>query len=239
MKIHLLKASFLKTCITAVVAVFIISDTYGQQVNVGIHPLYQRSVKKEKLNEVKTLGDILPYYPVNWITSYDSVRIIIRQNGKVVSAKGKNVELTQAQKEILGNAELFSEIEINVWYKFKEPYFKQTEKNHMHVKLTVAPETEAEYAEGKQQMMKYLKEKAVNKIDTSSKDTWKVKIKFTINEEGNINDAKLVTSSGDKKTDRLFLEAINKMPKWKPAKTSEGKKIKQEFEFTAGRGQGC
>jgi TonB family protein len=223
--------------ILALITFMITAD--GQNINYDVHTPYSRSVKKEVLTEAKTLGDIISHYPVNWITSYDSVRLVVKKENKIQSLKGKNDILSREQQDLLNTAELFDNVEIHVWYKFKEPYFKETEKNHMYVRLTVAPETEAEYTGGRQQMMKYLKEQAIDKIDTAGKVTWTVKIKFTINEDGDINSAKLIGSSGNKKTDRILLEAINNMPKWKPAKTSDGKKIRQEFEFTAGKGQGC
>ena len=39
-------------------------------------------------------------------------------------------------------------------------------------------------------------------------------------------------SSGDAATDKLLLKAITKMPKWKPAETTDGTKVKQAFEFS-------
>jgi len=49
----------------------------------------------------------------------------------------------------------------------------------------------------------------------------------------------LSKTSGDQKTDKLLLKAINKMPKWKPAENSDGIKVKQEFEFSVGNCGGC
>ena len=50
-------------------------------------------------------------------------------------------------------------------------------------------------------------------------------------EEGKIADATISKSSGDAATDKLLLKAITKMPKWKPAQTTDGTKVTQEFEF--------
>ena len=61
---------------------------------------------------------------------------------------------------------------------------------------------------------------------------------FAINEAGEIVNAKISRSSGDSKTDKLLLETIYKMPKWKPAKNSKGIKVKQIFEFSVGN-RGC
>ena len=55
--------------------------------------------------------------------------------------------------------------------------------------------------------------------------------KFTVNEEGEIVDAKISTPSKDPKIDQLLLDALSKMPKWIPAEDSKGLKVKQEFTF--------
>jgi len=61
-------------------------------------------------------------------------------------------------------------------------------------------------------------------------------VKFTVNEEGKIVDALIFRSSEDPKADQLLLDAINKMPEWKPARNSTGMKIKQEFTIPMSNG---
>jgi TonB family protein len=88
-------------------------------------------------------------------------------------------------------------------------------------------------------MTKYLKENAINKIsETTSKELKQGIVRFTVNEEGTITDAKIFKTSGDLNTDKLLLEVINKMPKWRAAEDSNGIKVKQEFEFSVGN-VGC
>jgi hypothetical protein len=47
-----------------------------------------------------------------------------------------------------------------------------------------------------------------------------------------------VQPSGYLKMDKLFVDAIHKMPNWKPAETKAGIKVKQEFLFNFGN-TGC
>jgi TonB family protein len=61
-------------------------------------------------------------------------------------------------------------------------------------------------------------------------------VKFTVNEEGGIMNPKMLRTSRDSKADKLVLEAISKMPKWKPAQNSKGVKVKQEFTVPFGGG---
>ena len=73
-----------------------------------------------------------------------------------------------------------------------------------------------------------------------SKDFTQAIVSFTVNEDGKIADAIVSKSSGDAATDKLLLKAINKMPKWKPAETADGTKVKQAFEFSvSGNTKGC
>jgi TonB family protein len=63
-------------------------------------------------------------------------------------------------------------------------------------------------------------------------------VKFTVSEEGDIINAKITSTTGDAQIDKVLLDAIIKMPKWKPAENSKGFKVKQEFEFSVGN-DGC
>ena len=48
-----------------------------------------------------------------------------------------------------------------------------------------------------------------------------------------------ITKLETTKTDKLLLEVINGMPKWKPAENAKGVKVKQDFEFIGGFMVGC
>lgn len=106
--------------------------------------------------------------------------------------------------------------------------------------VTVVPETEAEYPGGFKQLTEYLTENFINKISEKNalERIRQAIVKFTVNEEGQIVDAKIFKTSKDPKTDKLLLEAINKMPKWSPAKNAMGIKVKQEISIPFGGG-GC
>jgi len=88
-------------------------------------------------------------------------------------------------------------------------------------------------------MRNYLKENAISKItEAASKKIKPAIVRFIINEDGAIAKAQISTTTGDDDTDKLLLEAINKMPNWKPAEDSKGKKVKQEFVLSVGPQRG-
>jgi TonB family protein len=204
-----------------------------------VHGTYSRPIKKEKLMEAKSLSDIIDDYPKKWITSYTSVEISATCQGKAMKAMSPNENLSPEQKNILNTIDLASDIVINVKYNYKYPLTNTIENNTMHVVMTVVPETEAEYVGGYQQMITYLKEKCSTIIPKKTPNKIHLAIRFTINEGGEITNAKITDTSGDAKTDKLLLEVISNMPKWRPAENIKGIKVKQEFKFSVGNEGGC
>jgi hypothetical protein len=212
-----------------------------RELNYEVHGNYNRSVTKEKLMEAKLLRDIIPNYPVNWITDYVSVEITATSSGKSMNALNSNEALSAQQKYLLSTVDLGTGFTIKVKYKSKNAVTNDIVNDEMNVAMMIVPETEAEYAGGDQQLKKYLKESVVDKISESSRmhlqDKTAIAV-FTINEQGEISNTKISETSGDAKTDRLIINAINKMSGWKPAENSSGTKVKQEFMFIVGN-SGC
>jgi TonB family protein len=218
------------------------SDNFGYSVRIR----YDRPVYIETLNKSTLISDAIEGYPVNWISEYQSVTISTTNNGKKVVAVSPNERLTLGQKNILKAADMGSEITVNVKYKYVDPLTKNSNDQEIYVamqvinfKMTVTPEKEAEYVGGDNEMRAYLKEKAITKIpDATIKTIKTAQVTFTVNEVGEIENAKISKTTKDAGTDKLLVDAINNMPKWKPAQNAAGKKVKQEFVFNIGE-YGC
>lgn len=195
-----------------------------------------RTIKKEKLNAVKSLNDIITNYPSNWISSYKSVEITATNNGIQKFAVGINNMLTEEQKFLLNSADLLSSIKIKVKYDYNNPTRKKTESHEMEVLLYISPDSNAKFDGGQMQMQEFLKQSILgNAFDTIPRRLGMVVVKFTVNEQGDIINSKIAKSCGDLFTDMRLIQAINRMPKWKPAE-HKGVKIAQEFQFSFG---GC
>ncbi|MEO5572304.1 MAG: TonB family protein [Bacteroidia bacterium] len=224
------------------------SDFNGssQELSFAVRGRFSRPVKKENLNDAKLISDVIPGYPSNWITRYVSTEILVTSGGKSVKTIGSNAVLTSEQKKILTVADAGTNIVVDVIYKYKNTVTDDMEIQKMHTVVTVipenevvVPENEAEYIGGFRHLTKYLKENCINKIsETIPKLFQQGIVSFAINEKGEIANVKISVTSGDPKMDKLLLDAISKMPKWKPAQNSKGVKGKQEFEFSVGIG-GC
>ncbi|MEO8149630.1 MAG: energy transducer TonB [Bacteroidia bacterium] len=203
---------------------------------------YQFPVNNETLSEAKLISDIVTGYPINWITSYDFVEILVTSKSKAIKAVSTSDVLTTEQKSLLNKIDMGTNIVVNVKYKYNNPFSNEIENNDIHTTITAVPDNQAEYVGGYDQMTKYLNEKGIKKtFEAGPKQFQRIAVGFTVNEQGEITNTKILTSSGDSKTDKLLIEAINKMPKWKPAENSNGMKVKQEFKFSFGMlgGDGC
>jgi len=211
---------------------------FSQNLKIDFYGNHSPSIKKEKLNEAKLMRDVIPDYPTKWIINCVSAEISATCDGKAMVAMSSSDTLSTEQ--ILNTVDPGTYIVINIKYKYKNSVNDNIEIDKMHFLATVIPETVAEYPGGYQQMIQYLKENTINKIsETASKQFQQIIVRFTVNEQGEIAGVKMTKTSTDPKIDQLFLDAVNKMQKWKPAENSKGVKVKQEFEFSVGAGGGC
>jgi TonB family protein len=149
--------------------------------------------------------------------------------------------LSTEQKNILNTIDLGTELVVDVTYTYKNSVTEDIQIHQMHTAVTVVPDKEAEYIGGYEQLTKYLRENGVPKFLALSADAYRqIAVEFTVNEIGAVVNTKISRTSGDSKIDRLFLETMNKMPKWKPAENSTGMPVKQEFQISTGESrEGC
>jgi TonB family protein len=167
----------------------------------------------------------------NSIVEYYSVDIQAICYGKTLSAHSFNDVLTAEQKNILNMADAGTDLVLNIGFKYKNINNNDQEITKGIIEgnlvLTVLPEIEAEYPGGYLQITEYLKKSVKEKMSINNIN--KASVKFTVNENGKVSNARIFRTSGNRRTDKLLLEATTNMPKWKPAKNSKGIAVKQEF----------
>ncbi|PHS03633.1 MAG: hypothetical protein COA88_15490 [Kordia sp.] len=201
---------------------------------------YLRSVTKGKLQKAQVLSHFIEGYPTNWISAYISVEISSRRNGFEANLFSDNNILSNAQKKLLANIDLDTEIVVKVKYNIKNAITHALEESEMNVSLTVIPEVEAEYVGGYEKMITYLKNNSIDKIGIiSNMQVQSSVIKFTIGKNGKANNVKLNKTTGNTEIDALLVDLLDNMPKWNPAKNAKGKSVPQQFEFKIGGMGGC
>ncbi len=167
---------------------------------------------------------------------------VTNSSAKTATAQSTSDKLTAQQKDILNAAAPGTEINVTIKYKYKDQSKDNWGSRDKIVKgstsVTVVPEKEAQFAGGRKQLSAYFKENVINRITTkeASDKIYQAVVKFTVNEEGQILNARLARTSADKHIDYLLMEALKKMPNWKPAEDSKGVKIRQEISIPFGAG---
>ncbi len=220
--------------------IYLISTpSFSQELDYRVQGNYDKSVKLKQALSARTISDLCPGYPAKWVTHYASTNISIKSEGKTIQVSGRNDTLNAEQIRIINQTGLGSEIGIEVKFMSENPVTHVISVKPININLTVIPETEAEFAEGYLKMSSYLFEKAIKKITPDDPKTFqRSKLIFTVNEDGSISDVKIRVTSGIPETDRLMMDAIREMPKWKPAVDLKGNHVKQEFLLLVGNG-GC
>jgi TonB family protein len=254
----------MKTRILTLLLLFVFTTGFAQKPEYEYTGRLTPSVKKEKLNTLQFVAEITPgfwrslympytdrveldkrgktegYFNYNTVINYISVEISATCHGRIVTFLSAVDKLTPEQKNILSTADLGSDINIRVKFKYRIPAGDNPDDRKRVVEgslaVAVVPETEAEYPGGFKQLNAYLKEHIFDKVSgaEASQKLQQAIVKFTVNEEGLVVDAKISRTSTDPQIDRSILEAIAKMPEWKPAKNTKGIKVKQEFTIPFG-----
>ncbi|MCX6199642.1 MAG: energy transducer TonB [Bacteroidetes bacterium] len=202
--------------------------------------LYNRRVNN--FAQPQTENYVYPQDDYKQIIEVVFAEILVSVNGKTAVAQSTSDKLTAQQKNILNKADLGSDIQITIKYKYKDQTNDVWGSRNKIIKgstiVTIVPATEAEYPGGWKQLSTYFTGKVFNKVN--GKDSYDklqlATLKFTINEEGKITDTKIARTSTDKTIDKLLLEAMNGMPNWKPAVNSKGERVKQEINIPLGGG---
>lgn len=211
---------------------------------------YVMPTTKEYLKKAKLISDMVPHYPSKWIGSYKSVEIVALSNGKTVKASSPNDVLSKEQLTLLQEVDLSTDINVYVKYTTVNSITNETENEQFHVLMTVIPSKQANYKEGYDEMIAYLKssssyeviaylkDKNNKALNSGTNEMYRPAVSFIVNENGNIQDVRVIKTSGSDYVDQSIVNMIRKMPKWNPAHNVDGLAVKQNFEFSIGKA-GC
>lgn len=215
----------------------------SQELQFVVEGNYKIPLQLNQISHAKTVKDLIADYPSAWIDDYTSVELIGSCQGKTLQAKGKNEVLTPEQLNMLQHLDLNSDLKVNILYTYRNPVSNQTENNKIKINLTIVPEKQAQFAAGNESMKAYIHHSPISKFaHLSAKNNWEILVYFTVNEKGDIENTKVIRSSGDADRDSTILQTLQNMPQWKPAENAKGEKVKQVFRFAVGNrplGGGC
>lgn len=197
------------------------------------------SIQENELSEVSTLTDLDKRYPSSWVKEYKSVEISAFKNGTKTKAFGKSDVLNDAQKELIRSADLSRGIEVRVMYLPENSLENNSVKQH-DFKVSVMPDKNAFYGEGTEKMIQFFRNNCMANVGSGSFTGYDLTaIKFTVTEQGHVANVEVALPSEDEKIVEMLVAAISKMPKWTPAKYSNGLKVAQDFVLTIGNMENC
>jgi len=212
---------------------------FSQELQLDVRGNYNIEANKEKLATARTLADVMPNYPTNWISGYVSVEITATNQGKTLTGKSQNEVLSSEQKTLLQQADLNSDIILNITYLSKNPVTEKLEPRKIHYAVTVLPDVSASFPGGMKKLHHFLNQQTIKKLPTEV--TGKISaatVDFIVDESGQVTSSVITKTSGDEKTDRLLLDAVQQLPRWQPAKNN-GAPARQHFIFSIGKPAGC
>lgn len=197
------------------------------------------SISKTELSEANTLVELNPYFKPDWVREYISVEISAINNGATKQVVSKNDVLTQAQKDIMQQVKVGSDISVRVHY-IPENTLVNNEAKYWDFKFMVNPENKANYVGGEDQLRKYLKSTVIDKIEAAGFDkSILAAVKFSIDENGKVTNVHVFETAREESIDASLVAALNNMPDWQPANYANGVKIQQDFVLTVGNMQSC
>lgn len=200
--------------------------------------MHDRSINKTNLLGANRIDDLIRDYPSSWIKNYDAVWIK-ELGGNNISLMSESNELSNEQKKVLSKAAIGTIFDVVIDYHSSDNKLNEVEYHRLNVALTLVPEKEAEYSAGYDALMSYFEENSREIYERMEvKKFASVAIRFSINENGLVEDVEQNGESGYNEIDQHIIALVNSMPAWIPAEDAKGKRVKQTFELIYGR-PGC
>lgn len=198
------------------------------------------TISKEDLEKAKSVTEIIPKdadwsaYPIK------NVRVKLITDNTEVSESGYDLTLNQQQLSLLKTANYSDNLRLLGSYGNVNAFPFVDEQYDLNYMITVVPEKEAAYAEGKDKLLAYLKENSsVIVSSVQGQNLGAGKIAFTIDTQGNVANVRLIGTSNHLFVDQHMLNLIPKLSgKWIPAENARGEKVEQTLVFSFGS-MGC
>lgn len=197
------------------------------------------SVSQTQLTEAKSIAAFNRHFKTSWIQEYKSVEITTTHQGQLQTSIGPSDVLTQAQKDQLNRADAGTEISVVVRYMPKNT-LQHNDIQVFDFNFSVNPDREASFVGGSAALTQYLQEAAIRHIPSTQFQGFDLAaVKFTVSETGEILAPSIFQTTQSEEIDQAIMDAILKMPTWKPATYANGTTVPQEFALTIGNMENC
>lgn len=197
-----------------------------------------RAIKKSEIMNAESIVDFLSTEEISKIDELETVNVVLVVDDKQtkVSQTGTSKELTAAQIRLLQSFNYDTNFALRVDFKEKNPDTEMLENNYAHPHMTIVPEKQATFLDGKEALKSYLKyETEEVRTNVDPEKLKPAKLYFTVSKEGTIENVYLDRPSGYPKVDEKMIELIKNVPgTWLPAENTKGEKVPQELVVSFG-----
>ena len=214
-----------------------IDDTPNLDFVYDIGPRFN-TIKRDDLVNAKSFSDFIGKEHSDRIESYQSLSVILLEDSNQTDVKKTTNSGVFSADQIKFLRSLDYSTNIMIWADYTEKVKGTGEliESYWTPYLTIVPNKQAVYENGKDALLNYLKEETT----IVQKDKLKsAKLYFTITKNGTISNVKIVRTSGHQSIDNMMIELMHKIPgKWQAAENSKGEKVDQELVISFGS-KGC
>ncbi|MFK7972432.1 MAG: energy transducer TonB [Bacteroidia bacterium] len=198
------------------------------------------TITREDLLHATSIIDILPEQESRKLNQYANVKVTVMSKGLEFSKAGHNEMLTEDQLKLLESTDYSTNFYIKADCQMAATCGMVARGYDLSYYFTITPEKEAEFADGYDALIGYLKENSEAKTILIEEEKLKPgKVHFIVTKEGTVADVSLQSTCGYDEVDKTLVELISNMPaKWNPATNAEGEKVDQELVFFFGT-EGC
>lgn len=202
------------------------------------------AVKKADVYNATTIYAFLNEGEKAQIEHIYSVDVIIVKDNQLseIRARGTTEQLTEEQLKILKSTDYFSHFTIRTEFRGKNMETGIMEDKFFGPHITIVPEQQAVYVDGKEALLNHLKQNSKESM-TVIKDEklGAIKLSFVIDKQGKVTNIKHdAMTTGYPSIDKKLMHLLETIPgKWIPAKNAKGEKMEQELVFTFGPRDGC
>lgn len=208
---------------------------------INLAPRFTNRITKSELKKAKTILEIVPNHPQNRdIISFRDVKITRLGSSCNRPVRGDGNKLNAEQLALLSNIDYSTNFCIEAICK-KTNFLNPIPREECFVYyMTLMPEQEAEFIEGKEALIQYLQENISQETaQTNRSELRPGTIEFTVSKEGTLEDIQLSTSSGYEQVDQKLVSLMKNLDKkWKAASNADGEPVEQKLTIFFGM-EGC
>lgn len=209
-------------------------------VHYAVETRFTNTVTMQRLQNATSIVDIFPNKTTRIFENYNETKVsILFPEGEIV-ASGESEMLNEAQLSLIKTMGHSTNILIEAICSEKNTYTGELEDYQLVYYMTVVPESQAQYAEGQEALVKFIRDGSRSQADMVRRGGLQPgKVAFVVSSNGTIGEVILESTCGYSELDEKMVQLISEVPgEWLPAIDHNGEKVDQTLVLFFGM-RGC